>query len=192
MDFSKVTGITVPEGKVIKIVANGVTIWEEAIDPVAPSYKNWVQYSTEADGTTIYNGGLGYKDGYRIRSSGAEAEQSYGTITGYIPYVKGEKLYIYPSFTGGNSWNTVSFYDSTFTNLGQITDSGGGYGICSSERDKYKTQVINGVSVLDISAVTVSGVENVAYVRVGNEIVGRTGGNASITSGSEMIITKDE
>ena len=34
--------------------------------------KNWVPYSTEADGITIYNDGLGYKEGYRLSSSGAE------------------------------------------------------------------------------------------------------------------------
>jgi hypothetical protein len=41
--------------------------------PIASdNIRNEVRYSTEADGVTIYNGGLGYKYGYRVRSGGAE------------------------------------------------------------------------------------------------------------------------
>jgi hypothetical protein len=76
----------------------------------AVTYKNWVKYSTESDGITIYNGGLGYKDGYRIRSGGAESGTKNGVCTGYIPYVKGDKLYIYPPFTGLNTINAINFY----------------------------------------------------------------------------------
>ena len=65
MMFSDLKSLTVPEGEVTKIAVGGVTIWE--------NMKNWVKFSTEADGVTIYNGGLGYKNGYRVRSGGAEA-----------------------------------------------------------------------------------------------------------------------
>jgi hypothetical protein len=58
--------------------------------------------STEKDGITIYNGGLGYKNGYRVRSGGAEVTQQSAVCTGFIPFVKGDKLYIYPPFTGLN------------------------------------------------------------------------------------------
>ena len=37
---------------------------------------NLLPLTTEADGITIYNGGLGYKQGYRVRSGGAEAYQT--------------------------------------------------------------------------------------------------------------------
>jgi hypothetical protein len=179
MIFSTIKTITIPEGAVKKITVGGDVLWEEPA-----SFKNWVFYSTESDGKTIYNNGKGYKDGCRIRSGGAEAEYSYASITGYIPYVKGDKLYICPPFTGGNTDNTINFYDNTFACLGQVTDSGNYYGFCNSS---FKTKVVNGISVLDISAVTVTGVENIAYVRIGNNI-----GNGIISSGSEMIITKNE
>jgi hypothetical protein len=80
--------------------------------------------------------------------------KDWGTVTGYIPYKKGDILYIYPPFTGLNTNNTVNFYNDAFSNLGQVTDSGAYSGICNST---FKTKAINGVSVLDISAVTVSG-----------------------------------
>lgn len=182
MNFASIKAITIPEGVVKKIMCGTTVLWEEP-----SSYKNWAKYSTEADGVTIYNGGLGYKDGYRVRSGGAEGEKADATITGYIPYKQGDIIYIYPYFTGLNTNNTVNFYDDTFTNLGQVTDSGSYYGFCNST---FKTNVVNGVSVLDISAVTVSGVANVAYVRIGNGL-----GSSSpikMQSGSEMIITKNE
>lgn len=177
MDFSTVKSLIIPEGEVVQISSGDTILWKAG-------HTNLVPLSTEADGVTIYNGGKGYKDGYRIRSGGAEAVLANTTITGYIPFVKGDKLYIYPPFNGGNTENTVNFYDGSFANLGQVTDSGNYYGFCNST---FKAKVINGVSVLDISAVTVSGVEKVAFVRIGNKI-----SNSVITSGAEMIITKNE
>jgi hypothetical protein len=177
IDFTGVKAIKIPEGKVKKITSGSTVLWYIG-------YNNLVPLSTEADGVTIYNGGLGYKDGYRVRSGGAEADQSSTTITGYIPYKKGDKLYIYPPFSGENTSNTVNFYNGEFACLGQITDSGAAYGICTSA---FKTTVIGGVSVLDLSAVTASGVDDIAYVRIGNN---RYGG--VISSGAEMIITKNE
>lgn len=151
---------------------------------IGSSYKNWVEYATEtATGNAIYNNGKGYKDGYRVRSGGLEATQSDGTCTGFIPYTKGEKLYIYPSFMGLNTTNAINFYDSAGTVLGQITDSGAYYGFCNSS---FKTKVVNGGSLLDLSNVTVSGVENVAFVRITND------SDTDILSGSGMIITKNQ
>lgn len=181
MDFSNVKAITIPEGVVKKIVVGNVVLWEEPA-----SYKNWVLYSTESDGVTIYNGGKGYKDGIRVRSGGAEASQHISAVTGYIPFKKGDKAYIYPRFTGQNTSNAINFYDGSFNCLGQITDSGAVYGFCTKA---FKTTVVNGVSVLDISAVTVSGVEKVAYIRITNHM-NDTG--ALISSGSEMIVTVNE
>lgn len=151
------------------------------------NFTNQVPISTDTDGN-VYNG-TGYKDGWRIRSGGAEAENENATITGYIPYVKGDKLYIYPSFTGINTSNTVNFYDSTFASLGQICDNGSAYGFCNQNPSAFKTQAINGISVLDLSNNTVAGVENIAYVRIGNSI---DASHSVITSGAEMIITKNE
>lgn len=64
MDFSNVKSITIPEGKVKRILSGSTVLWQSG-------YTNLVPLSTEADDKTIYNGGLGYKNGYRIRSGGA-------------------------------------------------------------------------------------------------------------------------
>ena len=112
--FDRAQSVTFAGKAVEKLVLDGKKIWE------AVSFKNWVRDSTEADGMTIYNGGLGYKDGYRIRSGGAEASSSGITISGFIPYKKGDRLYIYPPFFGGNTENTINFYNAAFEHLGQI------------------------------------------------------------------------
>ena len=72
IDFTGVKAITIPEGKVKKITSNGVVLWKGG-------HTNLVPLSTEADGVTIYNGGLGYKNGYRIRSGGAEGATGVGS-----------------------------------------------------------------------------------------------------------------
>ena len=149
------------------------------------NYTNLVPLSTEADGVTIYNNELGYKDEYRIRSGGDDSISTGCSCTGFIPFVKGDKLYIYPAFTGQNTSNAINFADKTFTNLGQVTDSGSGYGICAVNGIAVgKTEVVNGVSVLDISNITAPGFENIAFVRITND--------SSQAIGAEMIITKNE
>lgn len=152
--------------------------------PFAPDdIRNEVRYSTEADGVTIYNNGIGYKYAYRVRSGGAEQTSNQGVCTGYIPFTKGEKLYIYPAFTGLNSQNAINFSDNTYTNLGQITDSDARYGICANSGGAgYKSTVINGLSVLDISSVTEANVDKIAFVRITND--------TNISTGADMIISK--
>ena len=151
---------------------------------IGPSYTNLIPKSTEADGKTIYNGGLGYKNGYRIRSGGAEAGSTAAVCTGFIPFVKGDKLYIYPAFTGMNTYNAINFYNASYENLGQITDDGSSYGICKGYANQFKTTLGDGVSILDLSNNTVSGVENIAFVRITNN-------NATVKA-ENMIITKNE
>ena len=66
VDFSKIKSVTIPEGRVKKILQGAVVLWKSG-------FKNWVFNSLESGGNAIYNNGLGYKIGYRIRSGGAEA-----------------------------------------------------------------------------------------------------------------------
>ena len=70
------------------------------------SYTNLVRQSEEVSSTAIYNGGLGYKNGYYI-SSGNESANANDCMTGCIPYVIGSTqptdiLYI-KGYTGGAS-----------------------------------------------------------------------------------------
>lgn len=177
MDFSNLKSLTIPEGEVNEIYCGDVLLWKGG-------YTNLVPLSTEADGKTIYNGGLGYKNNYRVRSGGAEAASRTGVCTGFIPFTKSDKLYIYPRFTGQNTQNAINFYTSGYENLGQVTDTGDGYGICANNISAFKTTVINGVSVLDLSNNTESRVEDIAFVRITNDYYA--------AKGADMIITKNE
>lgn len=179
MDFSNLKSLTIPEGEVAEITCGGVVLWKSG-------YTNLVPLSTEADGKTIYNGGKGYKDGYRIRSGGAESAHTNTACTGYIPFKKGEALYIYPAFKGHNVTNAINFSGADYNNLGQINDSGTAYGICSANSAAFRATGIGNVSVLDLSNNDCDGVEDIAFVRITNDIV------AEIASGSQMIITKNE
>lgn len=152
--------------------------------PNVGRYTNLVPFSTIEDGGTIYNDGLGYKYGYRVRSGGAEEAASGAMCTGFIPFTKNDRLYIYPPFIGENATNAINFADKTFTNIGQVCDSGAVYGICAGHFAEFGTQVINGASVLDLSESTVSGVEDIAYVRITHTL--------SVANSENFIITKNE
>lgn len=89
--------------------------------PDVVKYTNWVKKATENDGITIYNNGKGYKENYRINSSGTETAAANWTITGFIPVKKGDivrfkNCYVY-NMTGITTTNRMhfTFYDETFT-----------------------------------------------------------------------------
>lgn len=182
MDFTTLKKLNIGGIGLVQLFINGVQVWKSGP-------KNWVKYSTEADGVTIYNGGLGYKDGYRVRSGGAEGAQVTASCIGFIPFKKGDVLRIYPAFTGMNAVNAINFADASFTNLGQRTDNGGCYGICSTNSNLWKEceTAVDGVSVVDISDIPNAG--DVAYVRISNNI-GDIG--HKITTGADMIVTVNE
>lgn len=179
MDLRNLKQLTIGGVELIQLFINGVEVWKKG-------FKNWVKYSTESDGTTVYNGGLGYKDGYRIRSGGAEAEHSVGSCTGFIPLKAGDTLRIWPAFTGRNTDNAINFADGSFNNLGQIVDTGTGYGICESNPALYKSTVVDGVSTLTLTS---DHDPNIRYVRVTNLINSTI---AQIPSGADMIVTVNE
>lgn len=153
-------------------------------------YKNWVRYSTESDGKTIYNGGLGYKNGYRIRSGGVEGAQRDAACTGFMPFKKGDIMYNYPAFHGGNVDNAINFANASFENIGQMTASGALYGICAKGSGwAASLQNVSGVSVLDVSGA--SNANDIAYVRITNSINAGANG-AGVTTGAQFIVTINE
>jgi len=75
---------------------------------------------------------MGYKDGYRIRSSGAEAEIADGACTGYIKVNGGDVVRVTGcDVTKAYNTNAINVYDGSFNNLGQIVANykSAGYGI---------------------------------------------------------------
>lgn len=130
MDLSVFKKLTIGGVALKQLFINGIQAWKSGP-------KNWVPYSTESDGVTIYNGGLGYKSGYRVRSGGAESEQAMASCTGFIP-VKGLSTIRVAGTNGTFADNgvnqAINVYDSSFTNLGQIvSNSTSGYGIFASD-----------------------------------------------------------
>ena len=86
MDFSNVKSVTIPEGEVKRIEANGVLLWKSG-------YTNLVLTSTtDPGGTTIYNG-TGWYDGMRWSSSGGKpSSQPDGRLTGWMPFKPGATI----------------------------------------------------------------------------------------------------
>lgn len=176
--FSNLKALTIPEGEVTKITSGGVTLWEKP-----PTMKNWVKYSTESDGTTIYNGGLGYKYGYRVRSGGAEAAQAYRTCTGFIP-VKPLSVIRISGTKQTDAASAINVSDASFTNIGQVAGNGN-YGIFNeSSTVGYRHDTItqkNGYWEWIVPPASCG----VAYIRVTNFVENEA-------EASNMIITVDQ
>ncbi len=177
MDFSTVKKITIPEGEVKQISVGGNVIWKGG-------YTNLVPLSTESDGVTIYNGGLGYKDGYRIRSGGAEAEQAIATCCGFIPAVGGDEIGIggAVAFDGTTAANAINVYNSSHTNLGQVVENyaNNGYGIFA---DGTVSNWNKGVKRNGCFYWKVPSGQGIAYVRVTARMD---------LNGKNMVVTKNE
>lgn len=75
-------------------------------------YTNLVPTSLDKDGNP-YNEGLGYKEGYRLSSSGGESSNGGSIISGFIPY-NGEVIRAYGStnFNPAATGYYINFYDS--------------------------------------------------------------------------------
>jgi len=177
-DFETLKALTIPEGEVIKIERGNEVLWEKVL------FKNWARYSINADGT-IYNNGLGYKEGYRVRSGGTEAANATSTITGYIPIKGGEFVEIYGvDFFHANSDNAINVSDSSFENLGQIVANyaTAGYGIFA---DEYRAYCFNTVTQKGNGAyrwVAPPADSGIAYIRV----------TARTTNGAGLIVAVNQ
>ena len=142
------------------------------------SYTNQVPISTDADGN-VYNG-TGYKDGYRINSSGAEAELSGFTATGFIPFTKGQTIRIGgEGITYAEYGCMLMFYDAAKT---YISNSGIAYDKVGNTT--YGTWTTEETSVfcldpLDTYPNTLSGING--YIRI-----------SAKGSGANLIVTLDE
>lgn len=114
MDFTNLKSLTIPEGEVKSITANGVVLWE------AISYTNQIPLSIGTDKKT-YNNGQGWKTGYRLNSSGVEASMTDWEVTGFIPINATADMLRFKNcqWRGGSSPNNdyVAFFDANFKML---------------------------------------------------------------------------
>lgn len=83
---------------------------ESTEEPDVPSYTNLVPTSEAMDSTAVYNGGLGYRDGYYISSgSGGDSAKSGHATTGMIAY---------PNVSGGKTPPTIYLKGGTISRIG--------------------------------------------------------------------------
>lgn len=175
VNFSGVKSVTIPEGSVKKITANGVVLWEKK------GFTNLVPLSTEADGKTIYNGGLGYKSGYRIRSGGAEAA-SNSSCTGFMPVQPLSIVRVAGCVKTASTNTAINVADSTLTNIGQMVgNAGGGYGIMQDTANR-PYNIASVVQKDNYWEWVVPPDDRIAYIRVTGET----------SDGSKLIVTVDE
>ena len=182
MNFKNVKKVTLPEGKAKRILSGSTVLWKGG-------YTNQVPFSTEADGKTIYNGGLGYKNGYRVRSGGAEGETSQGACTGFIPVKGGDVVRLSGwDFSYKANENAINVADSTHTNIGQFTMLGAAYGIFT--QSAYKSYASASVVQEKTGVwkwVVPPSASGVAYIRVSEYKQG-----TPVTHGANMIVTVNE
>lgn len=165
-----------------ELYIDGTLIWKIG-------YKNWVKFSTEADGKTIYNGGLGYKDGYRVRSGGAEASSYNASCAGYIPAKAGDVIRLsgYDVAYDDTANNAINVSDVNHNNLGQIVANSPvvGYGFFQTTWRDYNWGNSKGVKEekTGVYIWTVPPDTSIAYIRVTGE---------TLEDGSKMIVTVNE
>lgn len=175
MNLPNQKSISINDIEMKELLINGVTIWESG-------HTNLVPLSTEADGKTIYNNGLGYKNGYRIRSSGAEAGHGSASHTGYIKAKGGDvvRLSGYDAMIV-DSANSINVYDKNHNNLGQISaNSTWSYGIFEGNTHNWDDVILEKSGVY--YWVVPEGFD-IEYIRV-------TG--YTKRDGSKMIVTVNE
>lgn len=122
-----------------------------------------------------YNGGLGYKTGYRLNSSGNEAVQSGAYCTGFMPCTKGKTL----EFDGfksaaddtisGANYCYIAVYDSNKMLIKSmytrdVAAHGGNNSVKDAENYLQKITLNIGAGNADLS--------NMAYVRVSAVVIG--------------------
>lgn len=167
IDFTGVKAITIPEGAVKQITrkSDGVVLWKSGP-------KNWLPLSTEADGKTLYNNGLGYKSGTRLNSSASEVTLAGYGVCGYIPAKAGDIVRI-KGVTWNSSTNTGGYFwtfNSSFTRLKSARPT-------ASSQDLTASVDGNGVLVVQLASYNTS----VRYIRL-----------SAYGLGADTIITVNE
>ena len=162
-------------------------------------YHDKVVTSINTDGS-IYNGGFGYKNGYRLNSSATETAKSGAAATGYIPAKNGDVFYMSgvvwnPPSGGATDYSYISFFDSSFNKLAHINQYIGSTGngvsniynntantISGTKTDHSITTDSNGVTTFNIAYG--SAASKIAYIRI--SAVG-DGGDMTVTVNEEIV-----
>ena len=139
-----------------------------------PSYTNQIPLSTDESGNP-FNGGQGWKTGYRISgSSGGESAQTGTEVTGFIPYTINDTVYCKGRIDDGShvlalyDVNYAKIYTTALANLGTFTGD----------------TVIPTISAAASNAGQLDAVQNAKYLRVSASTID----NNSIITINEPIV----
>lgn len=177
-----VTPETLAEG-VIAHDASGKRIVGTA--KIKPAFTNLVPSSIDTDGS-IFDG-VGYRDGYRLSSSGTLSAQANTVTTGFISCKSTDIIRMAGTLWSGpttTTYNYIAFYDAAFSLLGSFNiyhynGTTTARGIIDPDESKSSiTTDENGVTVFDLAFTDGS---NVAYMRLNGSGVG-----------ADMIVTINE
>lgn len=144
-------------------------------DPVI-TYTNQLPLAIDIDGS-IYNG-IGYKQGYRVKSSGEIVEDGAFYLTGLIPFKRGDIVRLTPEIVGDNPYGTVSFagFDANKNFLAMIYFNNSDGSIIIDNDGNYEIEVRQ-------LAGGVSNWANVAYCRISGILIN----DSSIITVNERI-----
>lgn len=177
IDFSKIKKLTVDGIDLKSLAINGVQVWK------AITYTNQVPISIGTDGK-IFNDGLGYKNGYRLSSSGGESVAQKATVTGFIQAKPGDTIRI----AGVDWFNTTSTVNYLIAYNGAFAKVYTG-----NVRNSYDTATFidsitteNGISTIVLK----TGVTNYDYIRI--SCMNYSGTTMIDTDGADMIVTVNE
>lgn len=153
--------------------ADGNLVDVGTIEQGGVSYTNQLPLAIASD-KTPYNGGQGWKTGYRLNSSGAETALDGMEVTGFIPAKYGDTVYLQNIGWNVNSTSVgqlgqvyIWAYDSNFNYIGYCLASG----YTNMGADRYtidasgnlKQFTVNGTFFYTIKQ---GNINNAAYIRL--------------------------
>lgn len=147
-----------------------------------PTYTNWIPLSTDVDGVTPYNGGLGYKENTRWSASGGGDVAQEGVYTcGYIPVSYGDVIRLKNIRMNLNDANSGI---SNVCNVCIFTALGTGTSVNAANLDNYWSVVWDEDS--NISQFTITD-NTICYIRLNTAYIGED----SILTINEEITDSD-
>jgi hypothetical protein len=169
----------------VVVTSEGTTIQKYTNQvPLSVDSSDWTTiYGTDSDGDGKNDG---YKNGYRLSSSGAEKTLAQSAVTGYIPAKAGDTIRIYGCGWGSTAhgMNYIAAYKADGTFIGAaLSNSGPDYGTPMTEEETNWAIAANGDTMLKLANVA-----DIAWIRVNSR--GMT--SATTVNGSDMLITVNE
>ena len=163
----------------------------------APNFINQIPLSTDLNGA-IYNGGLGYKNGFRLSSSGEEKANASSFVTGFIPVKAGDVIRFSGAYIAGESGalNSYMYKDDRTLVQGSTTIDGGSvhYNPVTPynffvNTNKERARVLYGPMEIDetnkrVLSMTIPNTGGIAYARFTLNVA--DGANAIITINEEI------